>query len=147
MAYKAFFDDVEKFYDDPNVELESEIYDALDAANDELKARSTEKFLQAKAWYEKTFGELDVEALPIADRDAKKISFETFNKTFPLDYATLRNFCKANKISASALTSATFALVLGTYTHQQESLFSTIYHGRNERTISPRAMKIFYVNL
>ena len=43
-------------------------------------------------------------------------------ETFALDYSALRNFCRANNISASALT-------VGTFTNQQESLFSTIYHG------------------
>ena len=133
-AANVFFADVAKVYADPDTELEPESYDALDAANDETKARASESFAQAKSWYEKTFGGLDIEALPIPDRDAKEISFDVFTKTFPLDYSTLRNFCKANKISASALTSAAFALVLGTYTHQQESLFSTIYHGRDEKT-------------
>ena len=32
------------------------------------------------------------------------------------------------------MTSAAFALTVGTYTNQQESLFATIYHGRNDRT-------------
>ncbi len=133
-AANVFFADVAKAYADPDTELAPESYDALDAANDETKARASESFVQAKAWYEKTFGGLDIEALPIPDCDAKEISFDVFTKTFPLDYSTLRSFCKANKISASALTSAAFALVLGTYTHQQESLFSTIYHGRDEKT-------------
>ena len=134
VSRKALYDDIAKFYAEPNAELAPENYDALDVANDESKARLTENFAQAKAWYEKTFGGLDIEALPIPDCDAKEISFDVFTKTFPLDYSTLRSFCKANKISASALTSAAFALVLGTYTHQQESLFSTIYHGRDEKT-------------
>ena len=134
MAYKALFDDVAKFYADPAAELEPESYDALDAANDESKARSSEIFTQAKSWYEKTFSGIELEALPLPDRNDEKISFDTFTKTFPPDYSTLRNFCKANKISTSALTSAAFALTVGTYTNQQELLFSTIYHGRNERT-------------
>ena len=134
-AYKALFDNVAKVYEDPDASLAPESYDALDAATDEMQARSTESFAQAKYWYEKTFGGLDVEALPIPDRNDEKISFATFKKTFPLDYSTLRSFCKANKISASALTSAAFALTIGTYTNQQESLFATIYHGRkDERT-------------
>ena len=129
-----FFADVAKFYENPDAEIAAESYDALDAANDEIKARSTENFTRAKNWYEKTFGGLDVEALPIPDCNDEKISFDVFQKNFPLEYSALKNFCKSNKISASALTSAAFALVLGTYTNQQESLFSTIYHGRDEKT-------------
>ena len=39
-----------------------------------------------------------------------------------------RGFCQ------KILDSTAFAIVAGTYTHLQESLFSTIYHGRNEKT-------------
>lgn len=134
VSRKALYDDIEKIYADVDAELTPESYDALDVADDETQARLTENFAQAKAWYEKTFGGLDIEALPIADRNDEKISFAAFDKIFPLNYSTMRNFCKANKISASALTSAAFALTVGIYTNQQESLFSTIYHGRNERT-------------
>ncbi|MBO4400577.1 MAG: amino acid adenylation domain-containing protein [Selenomonadaceae bacterium] len=133
-AANVFFSDVAKAYADPAAELAPENYDALDAANDETKARATETFAQAKSWYEKTFGGLDVETLPIPDCSGEKNSFATFTKIFPLDYPALKNFCRANKFSASALTSTAFALTVGTYTHQQEALFSTIYHGRSERT-------------
>ena len=133
-AANAFFSDVAKAYENPAVELAPESYDALDAASDEATARTTETFAQAKGWYEKTFGGLDVEAMPLPDRSDEKISFDVFTKTFALDYSALKNFCRANKISASALTSTAFAIVAGTYTNQQEALFSTIYHGRSERT-------------
>lgn len=133
-AANIFFADVAKFYENPDAEIAPESYDAFDAANDEIKLRSTENFTRAKNWYEKNFGGLDVESLPIPDLNDEKISFDVFQKTFLLDYSTLKNFCRENKISASALTSAAFALTVGTYTNQQESLFSTIYHGRNERT-------------
>ena len=133
-AANIFFADVAKFYENPAAEITAENYDALDAANDEIKARATEKFTDAKNYYEKIFGGLDIESLPLPDCDDEKISFNTYDKNFALDYSTLKNFCRENKISASALTSTAFAIVAGTYTHLQESLFSTIYHGRNERT-------------
>lgn len=116
-AANVFYSDVAKFYDNPNLEIAAENYDALDAAKDEIKARATEKFTDEKNYYEKIFGGLDVEALPIPDRDDEKISFDTYDKTFSLEYSTLKNFCRENKISASALTSTAFAIVAGTYTH------------------------------
>lgn len=131
-AARRFFSDVETFYSSPRFNLEPESYDALDFANDEAEARKSEAYTQAKDWYEKTFGGLDVEAMPLPDRNDKEISFDTFKKTFPFDYLALRSFCKENNVSAAALTSAAFALTVGTYTNHQESLFSTIYHGRKE---------------
>lgn len=91
-AANVFFADVAKFYENPDLEITAENYDALDAANDEFKARTSEKFTQAKNWYEKNFGGLDVEALPIPDRDDEKISFGTFDKIFALDYSAIKNF-------------------------------------------------------
>ena len=81
-AYKALFDDVEKVYDDPETELVPESYDALDAANDETQARSTESFAQVKDWYEKTFGGLDVESLPLPDRNDEKNFLRDVHENF-----------------------------------------------------------------
>ncbi len=132
MTYQTIFDDISAAYD--GKELFPENYDAIDFANDESISRTQPNFKDARNWYEKTFSGLEVEALPIPDHKDTEISFNTFNKTFKLDYSALKNFCTTNKISAAALTSTAFAILLGTYTYQQESLFSTIYHGRNDRT-------------
>ena len=47
-TYRIFFDDVAKVYDELNFELAPEIYDALDAANEETKsARANDLFSYA----------------------------------------------------------------------------------------------------
>ena len=112
-----------------------ESYNALDAARDEVEKRSGPEFEAAKKWYEENFSGLDAESLPLFDLYGKPDAFEAYEHFFPLDYDAMRNFCHERKISASALASAAFGFTVGTYTHQSEALFSTIYHGRkDERT-------------
>lgn len=52
----------------------------------------------------------------------------------PINDSDLKKFCHEKNISTSSLTSGAFALLMGVYTNQQEALFSTIYHGRNEKS-------------
>ena len=79
-AANIFLADVAKFYENLDAEITAESFDILDVANDEQNLRLTETFTQAKNWYDKIFGGLDVEALPIPDRNDKKISFDTFTE-------------------------------------------------------------------
>ncbi|MBQ9565692.1 MAG: amino acid adenylation domain-containing protein, partial [Synergistaceae bacterium] len=132
-AYNSLFADVAAAYNGQDVTPES--YNALDAARDEAEKRSGPEFEAAKKWYEENFSGLDAESLPLFDLCGKPDAFEAYEHFFPLDYDAMRNFCHERKISASSLASAAFGFTVGTYTHQSEALFSTIYHGRkDERT-------------
>ena len=132
ITYRTLLDDISAAYNGKEISLEN--YNSIDFDNNEVNAQTQPILRDASNWYEKTCSGLEVEALPIPEKDDEKISFDIFNKNLALDYQTLKSFCKTNKISASALTSTAFTIVTDTYNHQQESLFSMIYHGRNDRT-------------
>ena len=114
-------------------ELTQETYNALDVADEELKLRKTEVYQNAKEWYEKNFSGLDVDSLPTADLNNAD-SRDFLIHSISINCSELKNFCREKKISTSSLTSGAFAVLMGVYTNQQEALFSTIYHGRNEKT-------------
>ena len=130
-AMQIFATNVSKAY--LGEELELEVYDALDVANDEKSARESEKFQQATAWYEKNFGGLEVEGLPQPD-SADKDNFAKMEKILPIPYEKVVAFCRQNGVSEAALASGAFALLNGIYNNQQEALFSTIYNGRGVKT-------------
>ena len=83
-------------------------------------------------WYVKNFSILDVVSTPLADNSGNN-SGECFVCPFDLSESDMKKFCREKHISTSALTSGAFAILTGIYTSQQESLFSTIYHGRNKQ--------------
>ena len=116
-------------------EIFAETYNSLDFANDENLTRSRESFNDAKNYYEKIFGGLDVESLPIPDLEATATAFENFSYIFDADYSDLREFCKKNNINASALTCGAFGYMFGIYTAQNEMFFRMIYHGRQDERV------------
>ena len=132
-AYKILFNDIAAAYNGEEIIPES--YDSIDFANAETAARTQKIFDDSKNYYEKIFGGLDVESLPIPDLDGTEETFENFSYTFNASYDEIKNFCEKNNINAVALTCGVFGYLLGIYTAQQEMLFSTIYHGRKEERV------------
>ena len=114
-------------------ELPQETYNALDVAGEEAQLRESEEYQRAKEWYEAKFSGIEAESLPMYDSNEAD-SQGVFIHEFCLTEADMKKFCNEKRISTSALTSAAFALLTGFYTNHHESLFSTIYHGRNKNT-------------
>ncbi|MBR0096203.1 MAG: AMP-binding protein, partial [Synergistaceae bacterium] len=132
-AYQSLFADIAAAYNGQDVMPEG--YNAIDAARDETLKRGGSEYETAKKYYDEKFSSLDTESMPLPDIYGEADSFESYEHEFNLNYDDMRSFCREHNISASALTSAAFGFTLGTYTHQREALFSTIYHGRkDERT-------------
>ena len=124
MTYRTLFNDILAAYD--GKELFPENYDAIDFANDEAIVRTQPSFKNARNWYEKTFSGLEVEVLPIPDHNDTEIAFNTFNRTFKLDYSALKNFCTTNKNSAAALTSTAFAILSELIHTSRKSFFDDL---------------------
>ena len=125
------FRDIASAYD--GKDLTPEEYSAADFAIDEERLRAGGTYAKAKQWYEEKFSGLDVESMPLPDRHEDGNIHGDYTEIFPLDNAQLRTFCRNNNITSSALTSGAFGFLAGTYTHQNEALFSTIYHGRDDK--------------
>ena len=131
MSHNVIMNDIAAAYE--GAELTRETYNALDAAEEEAQLRESEEYQRAKEWYEAKFSGLEVESLPMSDSNEAD-SQGVFIHEFCLTEADMKKFCNEKHINTSALTSAAFALLTGFYTNHQESLFSTIYHGRNKNT-------------
>lgn len=129
MSYDIIMHDIAAAYN--GEELTQETCNALDIAREESQLRVSTEYQNAKEWYESHFSGLDVESLPEPDKNDSD-SCDVFLYSLPLNESDIKEFCRAKNISTSALTSAAFALLMGTYTNQHEALFSTIYHGRKK---------------
>ena len=129
MSHNVMMSDIAAAYD--GKELTQETYNALDVAEEESKLRDGKEYQCAKEWYEARFSGLDVVSSPLSDNSGNDAG-ECFIYPFDLSEADMKKFCREKSVSTSSLTSAAFALLTGFYTNQQESLFTTIYHGRNK---------------
>ena len=128
MSHNIIMNDIAAAYD--GAELSQETYNALDVAEEEAQLRASEEYQRAKEWYEAVFSGLETESLPMPDMNEAD-SHDVFVHEFALSEADMKTFCREKNVSTSALTSAAFALLTGIYANQQESLFTTIYHGRS----------------
>ena len=136
-SYQIIMNDIAAAYD--GRELTQETYNALDAAEEEARLRAGQEYQQAKEWYTERFSGLEAESLPMPDINGAD-SQGVFVHQFGVPEADMNNFCRENHISTSALTSGAFAILTGIYANQQEALFATVYHGRNNDTANITGM-------
>ncbi|MDE5743954.1 MAG: hypothetical protein K2H62_06325, partial [Bacteroidales bacterium] len=120
-------------------EIVSEEWTGFDVALEEAEVRKTEVYNESKSWYERIFGGLEIDSLPVRDRHADEVAFASWDHPLDLSVEAMNRFCEKTGISANVLNTAAFGKLLGTFVNANEALFATIYNGRTgskeERTI------------
>ena len=131
-SLKVFLEDFDKVFN--GLPIVPESYTANDVSEEESKRLLTPEFDEAKEYYNTTFGGLEINSVPINDKkegapNAKKIrrDFETF------DADIIREFAHRCGIKTSAFFDAVFGFVLSKFSGSDESLFATVFNGRNEK--------------
>lgn len=114
--------------------LEPESFTGNDVSEEELELRSTPEFDEAKKYYESVFSGLELESVPISDKNegnpkVRKIRFDF--SAFSAD--DIKNFSRAKGMKTSAFFTGVFGFVLGKFAGAEESLFSTIFNGRSPK--------------
>ena len=139
-SMRIFMADVDKAYQGETIAPEK--FTGYHVAQEETALRQTDTYIEAKAWYEETFGGLEVDSKPIPDVNSpfstlnSPLSFASQNLTLGISQQAVDAFCRRQGITANILAIAAFGKVLGAYANQPEALFATIYNGRNSiRTI------------
>jgi surfactin family lipopeptide synthetase A len=129
-SHGIFFADVDAAYRGKKVEGEN--YTHFDVADEEEYQRNSESYNVAKKWYAEEFGGLDVESVPMGDRNLPQKSFAKEKVPLHLSLAEIENRYKSLGCSLNVLSVATLGYQLGVYGRKNESLFATFYHGRSD---------------
>ena len=129
-SMRIFMTDVDRAYRGETVDPEQ--WTGYHVAQEEAELRQTESYTEAKAWYDETFGALDVDSKPMPDvEEGQPLAFGTQDLPLGVSTEAVTHFCRRQGITANILTLAAFGKLLGAYTNQQEAVFATIYNGRN----------------
>ena len=112
--------------------LQEETWSGFEVAQEEDALRHTDNYNKAVEWNKTMFGTLDVTSLPIPDNNSEQVSIGKYTHLISIDPKTLEQFCRRLGITAQVLTNAAFGYLLGTYTHNREALFATVYNGRTD---------------
>ena len=129
-SYNIIIRDVETAYNGGTLAPEEMSMQELALAEAEL--RKTPAFEEGKQWYAQNFdcGDTFTQLLP--DREIPGQSDAHLVRILNIDMDRVDAFCKDNNIKKSAFFTAAYAYLLAKYNNEQESLFNTVYNGRNE---------------
>ena len=110
-----------------------EIYSQYDIAIREEKLREREEYTKAKAYYDSVFAGVSVPEAPVGDVTGQT---ETcgFYKVYDdrVSKRDVEEFCKKHRITENVFFTSVMGYVLGQYAHAEETVFTTIYNGRND---------------
>ncbi len=113
-------------------ELIAEKYSAVDFAVDEQKHLETDEFEKGRRYYGALLDEAETDMIPLPDKDSKekipKSIKYILKQTTPDE---IRAFSHKNQIRTSALFYSAFGYVLSKYAGSDNSVFSTVFNGRN----------------
>ena len=134
------FKDLERAYNGGTVEPET--YSGFYVAEDEAEKKG-ESYEEAKKWYLDTFAGLEVDSLPIPDRNEKEMSFGLVTMDLALEASEVEGLCRKCGITENIYAVASFGILAGLYAGMNEALFTTIYNGRDSlRTARTIAMLV-----
>ena len=125
--------DIDKAYH--GIELDKEEITLGEVAKDEEGKRQTTAFKEAKEWYAKNFDCGDVFTQLIPDLEKQEITEDSLLHTLKISIESVETFCKENGIFKSTLFTSTYSFLLAKFNNEQESLFTTVYNGRQDKRL------------
>ena len=129
---KIFLEDVDRAYN--GLPLEPEHFTGNDVSDEEQERLKTDELKEAKEYYNSVFGGIELDSVMMNDKNdgkslAKAIEYEF--TSFNAD--DIRKFCRKNGIKTSTFFCGVYGFLLAKFSGADESLFSTIHNGRNEK--------------
>jgi surfactin family lipopeptide synthetase A len=99
---------------------------------EEESLRKTNAYAIAKKWYQEQFGTLKVSSLPLPEKQESQNTYGQEHLELTVDYHQLLEACHHLNVTPNVLTTTVFGYLLGVNTHAQESLFATVFSGRQD---------------
>ena len=114
--------------------IEPEEFTANDFSLEEARRLKTEEYEKARAYYLETYDGIDIDSSIFTDKnDREPVAKEVIYPFTSFDSDMLKAFAKRCGIKLSTVFNGAFSYVLSQYSGSEQALFSTIYHGRDER--------------
>ena len=135
---KVFFDCIFGLYDGKSFEAEK--YNANDLVLDEIKDLESEKYKNAKAYFEKAILDPECDSNIIFDKSDGITKYDVFRVNLNVKNDTVKKITKKYNIKTSSFFLATFSYLLAKVNMDNKALFLTINNGRNEKLLNSVGM-------
>ena len=129
-SYDIIFADINKAYMGETLEKES--YTGFDAALDEEQQMKEGKYKKAEKYYDSIFEGIETESLPLPDLAGKLPKKGYLERPMNVGEEKILSCCEKLGVTPNILFTGLFGILLTRYSNSEDSLFSTIYNGRND---------------
>ena len=129
-SYDIIFADINKAY--MGEKLEKESYTGFDAALDEEQQMKEGKYKKAEKYYDSIFEGIETESLPLPDLAGKLPKKGYLERSMNIGEEKILSCCEKLGVTPNILFTGLFGILLTRYSNSEDSLFSTIYNGRND---------------
>ena len=129
-SYDIIFEDINKAY--CGEKLESETYTGFDAALDEEQQMKEGKYKKAEKYYDSIFEGVETESLPLPDVSGKIPEKGITSREVNIPEEKIRAYCEKVGVTPNTLFTGLFGILATKYSNSEDSLFATIYNGRND---------------
>ena len=129
-SYDIIFADINKAY--IGEKLEKESYTGFDAALDEEQQMKEGKYKKAEKYYDSIFEGIETESLPLPDQAGKLPGKGYLERPMNIGEEKILSCCEKLGVTPNILFTGLFGILLTRYSNSEDSLFSTIYNGRND---------------
>ena len=143
-SMSIMLEDINNAYNKEDIVKES-VTQSDFAINEAAKRQST-AFQEAKQWYASHFDCSDTFTQLIPDLEIAQHREASLLRTLHIDMARVEAFCKEKGIFKSTLFTSAYAFLLAKYNNEYESLFCTVYNGRNDKQLA-RSIGMFVKTL
>ena len=129
-SYDIIFEDIDRAYKGEKVEKES--YTGYDAALDEEQQMKEGKYKKAEKYYDSIFEGIETESLPLPDLSGKTAEKGYLSRPMKIGEEKILSYCEKMGVTANVLFTGLFGVLMTKYSNSGDSLFATIYNGRND---------------
>ena len=129
-SIKIFIDDL--FLALEGKPLIKETSNANDFALEEQKDLASDKYITAKAYYEKLVGDVECDSCLVEDKKDEVISYKNLRKELHISNKDVKKLTSKLGIKTSSFFLGAFAYLLSKYNMEDKALFLTVNNGRNE---------------
>lgn len=129
-SYDIIFADINKAY--MGEKLEREAYTGFDAALDEEQQIEEGKYKKAEKYYDSVFKGIETESLPLPDNFGKTSEKGYTSRHIKISENKILSCCEKLGVTPNTLFTGLFGILAAKYSNSDDSLFATIYNGRND---------------
>lgn len=138
-SLKVFMRDIDRAYN--GLPLAAEICTGSDVSRKEAERLGTDEINRAKEYYGSVFGGCELDSALINDKNDGRPVAEAFSYEFAsFDADGIKGYCRKNGIRTSTFFCGVYGFLLAKFSGAEESLFATVYNGRNERLVNSCGM-------